>query len=118
MIFGRKKRMIDVRELQRRGVVRIPKQDIVVPTNREGFVEFGTNSQPKTPTKNSPSTSIIDFLGNSSAAAVPSLSRRTESERISELDNKIYKIEQRIELLERKLNVNQPDNSPVGIMGW
>lgn len=121
MIFGKKKRMIDVRELQRRGVVRIPKQDIVVPTDREGFVEFGANNQLTETSETSsepPASSFVDFLGSSSSAAVPSPSNRMESERITELDNKIYKLEQRIELLEKKLDVNQSDDSSVGVMGW
>jgi hypothetical protein len=121
MIFGKKKRMIDVRELQRRGVVRIPKQDIVVPTDREGFVEFGSNAQPittsETPTESS-TPNVMDFLGSSSAAAVPSASNEMESERITGLDNKIYKLEQRIELLEKKLDVNQSPEPSVGVMGW
>jgi len=117
MIFGKKKRMIDVRELQRRGVVRIPKQDIVVPTDGEGFVEFGANAQPTNP-EESPPGNAMDFLGSSSAAAVPSASNRMESERITELDNKIYKLEQRIELLERKLDVNQSPEPSAGVMGW
>jgi len=117
MLFRKKKRMIDVRELQRRGVVRIPKRNIVVPTNGEGFIELGGNTE-STPAKSNPTTNVMDFLGNSSAAAVPSPSRNVESERITELDNKIYKLEQRIELLERKLDVNQPTETNLGVMGW
>ena len=109
MIFGRKKRMIDVRELQRRGVVRIPKRDIVVPTDNNGFVELEASTRP---------SNAMDFLGSSSAATVPSSSNRMDSERMTELDNKIYKLEQRIELLERKLDINQSPEPSVGIMGW
>jgi hypothetical protein len=122
MLFVKKKKMIDVRELQRRGVVRIPKQDIVVPTDREGFVEFGSNAQSiqttQTSEETSPTPNVMDFLGSSSAAAVPSSSNHAESERITELDNKIYKLEQRIELLEKKLDVNQPSEQNLGVMGW
>lgn len=120
MLFAKKKKMIDVRELQRRGVVRIPKQDIVVPTDREGFVEFGAEAKPVAQMQEvSSSSSAMDFLGSSSAAAVPSAaSGRMESERITELDNKIYKLEQRIELLEKKLDVNQPSEPNLGVMGW
>jgi len=115
MIFRKKKGMIDVRELQRRGVVRIPKQDVVVPTNREGFIEMGSNGKinrtaPPKPTSN---TELFGFSSQSSIS-----SGRSESERITDLDNKIYKLEQRIELLEKKLQVNQPSDNPVGIMGW
>ena len=45
MIFKKKKKMIDVRELQRRGVVRLPKKQIHIAKTSEGFVEIGkTNS--------------------------------------------------------------------------
>jgi len=122
MIFRKKKRMVDVRELQRRGVVRIPKRNIVVPTDSKGFVELGANAQPISPTastETSSPTNAMDFLGSSSAAAVPSASgNQLESERITELDNKIYKLEQRIELLEKKLDVNQSEDTNVGVMGW
>ena len=120
MIFRKKKRMVDVRELQRRGVVRIPKRDIVVPTDNNGFVELGANAQPASTTSTeSSATGVMDFLGSSSAAAVPSASgNRIESERVTELDNKIYKLEQRIELLEKKLDVNQSPEPNVGVMGW
>jgi hypothetical protein len=123
MIFRKKKRMIDVRELQRRGVVRIPKQNVVVPTDRDGFVEFGSRtkqvrSETPTPTSSS-NTEFFGFMDStSSPAAVPSSLNRDESERITELDNKIYKLENRIELLEKKLDVNQPSDNPVGVMGW
>lgn len=119
MIFGKKKRMIDVRELQKRGVVRIPRKDIVIPTDQKGFVEFGADSKPITQTKTSSTANVMDFLGNSSAVAVLAESEsRVESERVTELDNKIYKLEQRIELLEKKLDVNQPAERNLGVMGW
>ena len=122
MIFGKKKRMIDVRELQRRGVVRIPKRDIVILTDQNGFIEFGIKTKPtsETTTETSSPSEFVDFLGRSnSAAAVPQpTENRLESERITELDNKIYKLEQRIELLERKLDVNQSPEPNLGVMGW
>jgi len=101
MIFKKKKDMVDIRELQKRGVVRIPKKDIVVPTNKEGFVEFG-DSKPQTTTFFQP----------------PQADTRAESERITELDNKIYKLEQRIELLEKKLDVGQSSETSPGLIGW
>ena len=131
MIFRRKKRMVDVKELQRRGVVRIPKQNIMIPTDQNGFVELGADARPispTTPAKTSSPTNVMDFLGRSgspesslgdSAAAVPpALGNRADSERMTELDNKIYKLEQRTELLEKKLDINQSSDSNVGIMGW
>ena len=120
--------MIDVRELQRRGVVRIPKQDRVIPTDSNGFVELGTNSKPLNSTPQSPPTSnFFSFMGNSPSASSKIETFGTESDgynkrevdaKITELDNKIYKLEQRTELLEKKLEVNQPNNSSIGSMGW
>jgi len=120
MIFKKKKRMVDVRELQKRGVVRIPKQDIVIPTDNNGFVELKADAQPTlTTSTKSPATNVMDFLGNSSTTSVPSASgNRAESERVTELDNKIYKLEQRIELLEKKLDISKPSETNLGVMGW
>jgi len=114
MLFKKKKRMIDVRELQKRGVVRIPKKDIVVPTNRDGFVEFGTSSKstPQTQSTNSELFGFIDTPSTNQQSTIES------SSRITDLDNKIYKLEQRIELLEKKLDINKPTESNLGPMGW
>jgi len=120
MFFQKKKKMIDVRELQRRGVVRLPKKDIVVPTNRDGFVEFGGSSQPTTDNQQ-PTTNVELFgLSNTTDNQQPTTENqeRAESSRITALDNKIYKLEQRIELLEKKLDINQSATPSVGVMGW
>ena len=129
MIFRKKKRMIDVRELQKRGVVRIPKQDRVIPTDSGGFVELGATSQPiPSPEPASPQKSeFFNFMGNTTPTPSTTETFNTESDgynkrevdvKITELDNKVYKLEQRTELLEKKLEVNQPTNSSVGAMGW
>jgi len=125
MLFRKKKRMIDVRELQRRGVVRIPKQDIVVPTNRDGFVEFGTSGKPKTQSTTSSNTEFFGFADSTPSSPSSSLSPQTDGynkrevdTKTIDLDNKIYKLEQRIELLEKKLDINQPSDTSVGVMGW
>lgn len=125
MIFGKRKRMIDVRELQKRGVVRIPKQEIIIPTDTDGFVELGTNSQPTAPT--SSDSNFFSFMGNSPSTPPTTETFNSESDgyskrevdtKITELDNKIYKLEQRTELIEKKLDVNQSGDSSVGAMGW
>jgi hypothetical protein len=122
MLFKKKKKMIDVRELQKRGVVRIPKKDIVVPTNRDGFIEFGANSKSTQQTASTPSTNSEFFGFMDTTPSTPSTSNgysKIESdEKITNLDNKIYKLEQRIELLEKKLNINKPTESNLGPMGW
>jgi len=114
--------MIDVRELQRRGVVRIPRQDVVVPTNRDGFIEMGSGGEmtkTETPVASTPTsnTELFGFMDQTSSTPASSTSR-DDSERITALDNKIYKLENRIEVLEKKLDIDQPAESPVGVMGW
>ncbi len=132
MFFKKKKGMIDVRELQRRGVVRIPKNDIVIPTNQDGFVEFNGNQKPATVNTQTPTNSNTEFFGfmDSSSNTTPSSTssefstesdgydKREVDEKITSLDNKIYKLENRIELLEKKLDISQSSNTPVGVMGW
>lgn len=132
MIFRKKKRMIDVRELQRRGVVRIPKQNLVIPTDSNGFVELGASSKTTTPEQSTDSSAtsnstFFNFMESSPSTPSTTETFNTESDgynkrevdtKIVELDNKIYKLEQRVELLEKKLSVNQSDDSGVGAMGW
>jgi hypothetical protein len=122
MLFKKKKRMIDVRELQKRGVVRIPKKDIVVPTNREGFVEFGTNGKPSTsetqPSTNSELFGFANMDSSPSTSSSDGYTKREADAKTVELDNKIYKLEQRIELLEKKLDITKPTESNIGPMGW
>lgn len=119
MIFKKKKRMVDVRELQKRGVVRIPKDDIEIPTNKEGFIELGStkSSMPKKSQK----TDFFGLMDTSSSETFSTESdgynKRQVDQKISDLDNKIYKLEQRVELLERKLDIGRQNNS-VGPMGW
>ena len=132
MIFGKKKRMIDLRELHRGGVVRIPRSDVHVPTNKDGFVELGIGGS-KSASQNSvktDSTANVEFFGfgNTTQLETPSNSefstesdgynKREVDEKITNLDNKIYKLENRIELLEKKLDVNKPTDENLGVMGW
>jgi hypothetical protein len=123
MIFKKKSRMVDVRELQRRGVVRIPKEDVVVPTDSNGFVELGaTKDAPvEASTESSSNADFFGFGASAPSASAPSgdgYGKREVDEKVVNLDNKIYKLEQRIELLEKKLDVNKPEDSSVGVMGW
>jgi hypothetical protein len=123
MIFKRKKRMIDVRELQRRGVVRIPKQDIVIPTDNEGFVEMNKSSENnliKGPTSNAQLFGFANSPESSPGFSSESdgYSKREVDTKIIELDNKIYKLENRVELLEKKLGVEQQPSTQPGIIGW
>ena len=122
--------MIDVRELQKRGIVRIPKNDVVIPTNQDGFVELGSNGKPKQKTQPSSNTEFFGFMDSSaeSASSTPAstefsiepegYNKREVDTKITNLDNKIYKLENRIELLEKKLDISQPSDTSVGVMGW
>jgi len=128
MIFNKKKRrMVDVRELQKRGVVRIPKKEISIPTTSDGFVELGQTAKiQETKTDGQDNTNFFGFMGSTESSPSETQTFSSESDgynkrevdaKITDLDNKIYKLEQRLELLEKKLDVNQPaDNT--GVMGW
>jgi len=126
-LFRKKKRMIDIRELQRRGSMRLPvpqgesSGDVVTDSN--GFVEMGGASAPVSATTPSTGSSsggdFFSFMDNPSSSAssnmssglspktTPSEDLRKISQQISDLDNKLYKMEQRIELLERKAGVGE-----------
>lgn len=130
MFFRKKKGMIDVRELQRRGVVRIPKSEIVIPTDKDGFVEIGGGQKSAIINNRSPSNSNTEFFGfadtmSSTTSSGKSFShesdgynKREVDGKITDLDNKIYKLENRIEVLEKKLNISQSSDTSVGVMGW
>jgi hypothetical protein len=133
MFWQRKKGMIDVGKMAQRGQIRVPKKDIDIPTNKEGFVEVNSTlsnlgqrkiiSQAQAgqaeSSEKKESSGFFDFLGfgsssESQQASSPTASFSTEENgyskrevdiKIEELDNKIYKLEQRIELLERKIGV-------------
>ncbi len=134
MLFNKNKnKMIDIRELQKRGVVRIPKKNIDIPTDNEGFVELGQTQKSSAINTKSPTVSNTDFFGFANTVSQPttanqqpatnfnnstdSYNKREVDQKITDLDNKIYKLEQRLELLEKKLDINQPTNN-VGVMGW
>ena len=117
MLFRRKKD-VDLRDLQRRGLIRIPKKEVELETDRNGFVDLSTTPQNDVGSAKDNLTSppsepgFFNFLdSNSNQSQSPSQSSISDEERsaftrrIEELDNKIYKLEQRIELLERKSGV-------------
>ncbi|MFH1452332.1 MAG: hypothetical protein ABIF88_04110 [archaeon] len=131
MLFKKKKGMIDVRELQKRGVVRIPSKDMVIPTNSQGFIELTGKSRDSSansiPSPKSSTKSDSDFFNFIDSPATSTNSFSTESdgynkrqvdEKIVDLDNKIYKLEQRVELLEKKVGVNTNEDTSIGVMGW
>ncbi len=124
MIFRKKRKMIDVRQLQRRGVVRIPKNDAPIQTNKDGFVEVGNT---KTNSGNAPisNTELFGFMDSTTKSESKKFlteqdgyNKREVDAKLTELDNKIYRLENRLELVEKKVGVNQPSNSNVGVIGW
>jgi hypothetical protein len=136
MLFRRRKGMIDMRELQKRGVVVIPKKDSLTPTNQEGFIEIGKSKNTQLQSSSSSQNETLsnkDFFGfqnlsNPSTSETSSTSqfstqtdgydKREVDEKITGLDNKIYKLENRLEVLEKKLDINQTADTNVGVMGW
>lgn len=124
MIFKKKGPMVDVRELQRRGVVRIPKEEINVDTNKDGFVEMGNSSSPRSKSSSS-SSEFFGFIDSNPTTTQDNFStesdgyaKREVDAKITGLDNKIYKLENRIEVLEKKLDISQSSTPVVGPMGW
>ena len=119
MFFKKKKPMIDIRKLHKGGVVHIPKENVVISTARDGFVEMNSDSKPTTQSSNksnffsfmdsAPTNKTSDSFGSESEG----YNKREVDTKITELDNKIYKLEQRIELLEKKLNVNYVILKPI-----
>jgi len=119
MLF-KKKRMIDIRELQRRGRIIIPEKDIEIPTDKEGFVDL-RKQKPLAKKSfnffNSPSSTPSQSSTTSFSSESEGYNKREVDEKITELDNKIYKMEQRIELLERKAGVGDSSSS-VAPINW
>ncbi len=114
--------MVDIRELQRKGIIRIPRNNIEVPTDKDGFVEL--NKKPKTKTtiasssdSSSAPTSAFNFFNSEPQSQFSSetegYNKREVDAKIETMDNKIYKLEQRIELLERKLGITQEVSSGI-----
>jgi hypothetical protein len=124
MLFNKKKKdMVDLRELQKRGVVRIPKKEIIVPTNNDGFVELKQTQGQKTDKQPQSNSNFFGFMDTPETPQADTFStepegynKREVDVKITNLDNKIYKLEQRLELIEKKLQVNQPAST--GAMGW
>jgi hypothetical protein len=130
MLF-KKKEMIDVEELRKRGRIAKP-GTVLPPTNKQGFIDMSKKVAGKPEmieTTNETSSSIAPSSGgffgfmDSSSSSSSSSSFSTETNgynkqevdrKIETLDNKIYKLEQRVELLERKVGVNQ-SSSPSGL---
>ncbi len=113
MWWKKKKDMIDLKELHGRRI-HIPRDDLIVPTNKEGFVEMSDDDRPAQNKMSGNSTAMFNFLDSpattTTAISTTSITNSEEvrklTQRLERLDNLIYKLEQRIELLERKAGIN------------
>ena len=106
MIFKKKNKMIDIGELQNQGKIRPPQEaQINIPTNKDGFIELNSQTNEK--------RSEVNFFGfmdreeTNNKVESEHYSKREIDSKIQKLDTLIYKLEQRIELIERKLHVNE-----------
>jgi hypothetical protein len=137
MLFGKKKDMVELSEVQKRSV-NLPHGRKFVPKDGYGFVDL--TRKPKLPLKalESPTkpnltqttqqnqTSSFSFFDtpslSSSSSSTPSSDSSEElrkiSMQISDLDTKLYKMEQRIELLERKSGISNSDSSSNSGFSW
>ncbi len=68
IMFFKKKGMIDVRDLQSRGVMKIPRGNVSVPTDKDGFIRISNDSD---------AHSISSGITASSLISAPSTPRRT-----------------------------------------
>lgn len=117
MLFKRKKD-VDLRDLQKKGLIRVPKKEVEIETDRNGFIDLGKKGSSLNPNMSdnlsNPKTEpgFFNFFENSTQESNTSLSNsnsekelRELTRRFEDLDNKLYKLEQRIDLLERKSGV-------------
>ena len=128
MVFGFKKKMIDVGEMQKQGRILPPNVNREFATDNDGFVEVnGTKVERVSGTKASENFSGMDMINQSSSSSIPitqSTVLNRLDEKMKDLDRILYKLEQRVELLERKAGVGfhgdaSADISALGNMsGW
>ncbi|MEM4605507.1 MAG: hypothetical protein QW103_00525 [Candidatus Pacearchaeota archaeon] len=106
MFFKKRKKIIDLTELQRQKIIPTLKKEKVLNLDRKGFANMAQTS----------SDSSSDFSDPFLFAEKQNPEQSTNKNyfykkieigrKFEEIDKKIYKLEQRIELLERKLNIN------------
>ena len=96
-----------MRDLQRRGLLKIPRNDVEVQTDKKGFIDLSGSGK-----SNLSSNKNVEF-----SSETEGYNKKEVDSKIFELDNKIYKLEQRIELIERKVGVGEQNNSG-GFIGW
>jgi hypothetical protein len=128
MAFGFKKKMIDVGEMQKQGKVLPPGMNRELATNNDGFVEVnGSKVKRVSGTTASKNFSGMEMVNQSASSSIP-LTQSTVLNRLDEkmkdLDRILYKLEQRVELLERKAGVgfggdaSSGESALGGMGGW
>lgn len=143
MLF-RKKKMVDIRDLPKTTIpVSMKSTDFTTKTSG-GFVDLTKPGLPLRAVQTSaettadmanetasafsffdnasanPTTSTESSYGSSDSLELKDLIRKV-SMQVSELDSQIYKLEQRLEVVERKTGSNQDDSSSSndsGLIGW
>ena len=114
MIFKKRGRMIDIEKLQKKGLLRVSEN---VETDSDGYIEVKNGGQKQESSEQSlPNSDLFGLAGVSkqSDTSAESYSKKEVDEKISRLDRLIYKLEQRIEVLERKAGVTQQNLGPAG----
>jgi hypothetical protein len=119
MFFKKKKEDVDIRELPRRNI-NLPNGKAFVPKDGYGFVDLTQKrrlpseiakekrllkTQSETPSAFSFFDTPTPQISQTQNSDTEELMRKVSSQ-ISDLDSKLYKLEQRIELIERKVGLN------------
>jgi hypothetical protein len=128
MFFGKKKKrktgLIDVGELHRQGRVRSDSSSSrEFDFNKDGFLEVGSLSLSSKKSVGNSSDSGNSEMGRFSTER-DGYSKREVDSKVQQLDSVIYKLEQRIEVLERKAGIDsgyssKPSNSSSdGVISW
>lgn len=123
MVFGFKKKMIDVGEMQKQGRVLPPNMNRNFDTDSEGFVNInGAKMERVSGTAASQRFDSSDMIHSEiSSNSQKNILNRLD-DRIKDLDRILYKLEQRVELLERKAGIsfggNSSGESALGSLGW
>lgn len=101
-----------------------------VETDSSGFVNLAKEPAKETAGSDASSSENSNFFGFMSGSSGSDFSGETKEgegytkrevdTRIEALDNKLYKIEQRLELIERKLGINESSGSEQNVnpFGW
>jgi hypothetical protein len=106
MLFRKKRGMIDVGELAKQGkITPLGSKTLESDANKEGFVELGNSTSTSAPTT---ASNTMNFFDTQTPSTVPNNSGLVD--RITALSQKISKMDQRLEVIEKKLGIG--DSAP------